>query len=176
MLPMLRNFSSGICGTASLISATAVSSGAIAVMCGLIALPTSAQAATDAYGGGFLGDPGATVTFRIREDDAGRREAVFRYDNLLGYYEDGTTGRDSQPPTVVDFDGKRRFSLESLSAPTSAGTTSYIEIRGQLTHGGRRAKGYVVTVLNFLNPPLGGQGPDVDWSTHGRVYWKARRQ
>jgi hypothetical protein len=138
----------------------------------LIAPPDRVRAARSHYRGTAVGDARAKVSFRVRTDEQGQpTRAGFRYENVQIYYEDGTTSRHSNPPVMFRFKNPRVFHNEYSNATGSL--TSFYEVRGRLLPGGR-AKGYLVHVVDFRNPPLPGFDAFPDWSTHGRVYWTAK--
>lgn len=128
---------------------------------------------TPYYSGTVVGDPNATVSFRVRVSDQGKRRwAEFEYANVQIFYEDGTTGRNSTPANLFRFRSQHVFHNEDSYG--QANLSSFYEVRGKLLGGGR-ARGYLVDVVDYINPPPSGSAGSSDWSTHGRVYWKASR-
>jgi hypothetical protein len=140
----------------------------------LAAFPGGAAGATKThYSGTVVGDPSAMVSFDVRKGKQGKPDyAAFEYANVLIFFEDGTTGRNSVPAFRFGFQTARIFHREFTDA--SVAGSSFYEVKGRLLSGGR-ARGYFVDVANFYSPPPPGFEPRPDWSTHGRVHWKAKR-
>jgi hypothetical protein len=127
---------------------------------------------TPYYSGTVIGDPLATVSFRVRVSDQGKRRwAEFQYANVQIFYEDGTTGRNSTPTNLFRFRSRSIFHNEDFYG--QANLSSFYEVRGRLLGGGR-ARGHLRQAVDFYNPPPPGFADSQDWST-GPVYWKARR-
>jgi hypothetical protein len=128
---------------------------------------------TSRYSGTVVGDPTATVSFRVRTSEQGKRRfAAFEYSDVQIFYEDGTAGRHSASQSRFGFKNADTFHDEFSEA--SVNSSGFYEVKGHLRSGGR-ARGYLVVVADFYNPPPPGFEPQPDWSTHGRVHWKATR-
>jgi hypothetical protein len=137
------------------------------LMLSLPVAPAHGVKFTKYYKGTVVGDSAATVAFRIRVSDKGeRRWAEFQFANVQIFYEDGTVGRESAPLNLFRFRTRHIFHNGDLAA--QANLASFYEVRGELLGGGR-ARGYLEMAVDFYNPP------PPDWSTGGRVYWKAQR-
>lgn len=138
---------------------------------GLVSQPTTAAAKS--YSGTVIGDPVATVAFDVRTNKKGDpKTADFQFANVQMFYEDGTVARDSLVPVLFRFKNSQTFHQEMSGASFSG--SSFYEVKGHLLSRGR-ARGYLVYVGNAYNPPPAGVPPRPDRSTHGRVYWTAKR-
>lgn len=123
------------------------------------------------YAGTFQGDPSAEALLRTRVRNGKRRVVRFQYVNLSVPCEDGTVVQRTSGQIRIPV-GTAQFHREEYIA-SGGDDNTYIEINGYFLSGGR-ARGNVVIIIDWDNPPPLGHIPNPDCSTQGRVRWTAR--